>query len=343
MTLDTKLLPLLVDTSKMGTRILICDDSSFARKQIQRALPEDWEVEVEYASDGQEALQILRNQPCSVLFLDLNMPVMDGYAVLAALRQSSIAIRVVVVSGDIQPEAYQRVIELGALEFIRKPVDVAEIARVIHEHDLKSIPVDNVSSLPSAEQFDAYREITNVAMGQAADLLARVLNRFVIMPIPNVSMIEYSELEMVLHQVSERDNVSAICQGFVGGGLAGEALLLFTEASYEDIAELTQYEDELDKTAEIELLMDLTNILIGACLKGIAEQFDIKLSLAHPKVLKYYDNGRELVHENNKWKSTLAIDMHIAIEGKNIQGNLLLLFTEDSVSRFDQLISYLAA
>ena len=329
--------------TEMAAPILICDDSSFAQKQLTRAIPEDWEVDISYAVDGQEALAQLRNQNFSVLFLDLNMPVLDGYGVLTAIRDEGLAIRVVVVSGDIQPEAYTRVMELNALEFIKKPVDKTELADVIDRHSLTELPAEQETAIIDSDIFDAYREITNVAMGQAANLLARVLNTFVLMPIPSVNMIEFSELEMALNQVSERENVSAVCQGFVGGGLAGEAMLLFSDSSYEDIAEMTYFEGELDEAAEMELLMDLTNILIGACIKGIAEQFDIHMSLGHPTVLGRHVSGKELIHKNNSWKSTLAIDMQISLENKNVQGNLLLLLTEDSIQRFDQLISYAAA
>ena len=45
---------------------------------------------------------------------------------------------------------------------------------------------------------DVYQELANVSMGQAADLLARLLNAFVVLPIPNVNVLEVSELHMAL-------------------------------------------------------------------------------------------------------------------------------------------------
>ena len=40
----------------MSTRVLICDDSKIARKQLTRVLPADWDIDVEYAEHGEEAL-----------------------------------------------------------------------------------------------------------------------------------------------------------------------------------------------------------------------------------------------------------------------------------------------
>ena len=327
----------------MAIPILICDDSSFAQKQLLRSLPEEWDVTVSYAKNGQEALGLIAETHISVLFLDLNMPILDGYGVLVKLQEAGNPLRVVVVSGDIQAEAYKRVMALGALAFIKKPVDGGDIVRVIAQYELdKEVQQEEIAD-NDVDMFDAYREVTNVAMGQAASLLAKVLDVFVVMPIPAVNMIEITELQMAINSVSEREYTSAVCQGFIGGGLAGEAMLLFSDSSYEDMAKLMHYDGDMDDTTEMELLMDLTNIIIGACINGIADQFDINISLSHPMVLGRHLATHNVVNDNNNWKTTLAIDLPITIENKNVNVNLMLLFTEDTIPRFNQLISYVAA
>ena len=101
--------------------LLVCDDSTMARKQLIRALPPEWPVSITQASQGEEAMAAIRQGLGQVVLLDLTMPVMDGYQVLAKVREEGHACRIVVVSGDIQEEAQRRVAELGALGFIRKP------------------------------------------------------------------------------------------------------------------------------------------------------------------------------------------------------------------------------
>ncbi|HEY9150158.1 MAG TPA: response regulator, partial [Gammaproteobacteria bacterium] len=93
----------------MGTPVLICDDSSFARKQMARALPADWDIDISFAEHGREAIAAIAAGKADILFLDLNMPVMDGYEVLEAIRAGDLPTLVIVVSGDIQPEAHARV------------------------------------------------------------------------------------------------------------------------------------------------------------------------------------------------------------------------------------------
>jgi DNA-binding NtrC family response regulator len=115
----------------MSTPVLICDDSSFARKQVRRALPADWDISVSFASNGEEGLTAIKEGKGDVVFLDLTMPVMDGFEVLEAIKVQDLSCLVVVISGDIQPEAMARVKRLGAVDFIKKPVDASRLQQVL--------------------------------------------------------------------------------------------------------------------------------------------------------------------------------------------------------------------
>ena len=73
----------------------------------------------------------------------------------------------------------------------------------------------------SEDERDCYQEITNVAMGQAADRLALLLNVYVVLLILNVNIITINEFKMTLNSQAHNATVSAICQGFIGAGIAG--------------------------------------------------------------------------------------------------------------------------
>lgn len=335
----------------MTTAVLICDDSNLARKQLARILPQEWQSNLFFAGHGAEAMDTLLQQHIDWLFLDLNMPVMDGYQVLAELKKRQIVLNVVVVSGDVQPEAFERVKSLGALDFIRKPVDSAKLQQLMQQHAVSARVATTSAVIPkatapaaelSAEMRDVLQELTNVAMGQAGDLLARLLNVFVKLPIPNVNLIEVSELHMALASVEHQATTSAVCQGFIGGGVAGEALLILTDSSFKDIARLMNYQGELTVKVELELLMDIANILIGAVLKGLAEQIDMSFSQGHPVVLGQHAPVSELIIANAKrWRKTLAIELSYGIENYNISCDLLLLFTEDSLKTLNYKVAFL--
>lgn len=325
--------------------LLICDDSNMARKQLLRALPSDWDVSVTMATNGQECVEAIRQGLGKVVLLDLTMPVMDGYQALAAVREENLDAQIIVVSGDIQEEAVRRCMELGALAFLKKPADPDELKKTLSSLGLLGVPSTAPAVIPTAvvsriSLHDALREIVNVAMGRAAALLARVLGVFVQLPVPNVNMLEVGELHMALADAQSRDRLTAVCQGYIGDCIAGEALLLFHDSEIADMARLMQRDS--DDWSDMEMLLDLSAILIGACLSGIAEQIDVEFSQGHPQVLGARGGIDELIRINQqRWKKTLAVEISYSLEGHNVHFDLLMLFTEDSVELLSHKLAYL--
>ena len=120
----------------MATPILVVDDSAMSRKLVIKALPPEWDVEITQAGNGQEALDNYRNGKAHVMFLDLTMPVMDGYEVLETLKREGLNAFVIVISADVQPKAQERVKELGAIAFLKKPVKTDEVTQVLREYGI---------------------------------------------------------------------------------------------------------------------------------------------------------------------------------------------------------------
>ena len=328
--------------------LLVCDDSNMARKQLIRALPAEWPITLSQASNGEEALALIRQGQGQVMLLDLTMPVLDGYQTLAALKAEGLSTQVIVVSGDVQDEAVRRVRELGALAFIKKPADPEILRQTLIELGLfnpqsRPAPPPPAVALPELKVSfrDALREVTNVAMGRAAALLAKVLGVFVQLPVPQVNIFEVSELHMTLVDAQRGERFSAICQGFIGEAIAGEALLLFHDSEVNDMARLLGWQPK-NEAETSEMLLDLASILIGACLAGIAEQLDLRFSQGHPQLLGQHASLDQLVQVNSKrWRKTLAVEISYSLEDHDIHFDLLLLFTEDSIKRLTAKIGYL--
>jgi len=347
----------------MPIKLLICDDSNMARKQLARCLPDDWDVEILFAEDGHHGLEQIHEHNPDLMFLDLNMPILDGYETLEEISVQNLDIPVIVVSGDIQPTAQEKVLSLGAVDFIKKPIDKDQLRQILINCNfyqqtntddspsevIESHKPDKLSSLTShliltdeKAFLDACQEVANVAMGQAGDLLARYLDVFINLPIPKVNEIELAELNMAMQFADQDQTVSSVCQGFIGADIAGEALLLFNDSSFKNIASLLKYRGIVDKSVELELLMDISNIIVGACLKGISEQINVIFSQSHPVVLGQHIKVPDLIKQNVKhWRKTLSIEINYEIKDESINCDLLLLFTEESIEPLRKRISYL--
>nr|WP_315260425.1 diguanylate cyclase [uncultured Duganella sp.] len=135
------------DLARNG-RILVVDDAMENIQILHHALRE--EHEVLFALDGEQALQIARDQQPDLILLDAVMPGMDGYAVVAALRASPRLqdIPVIFVTALSQPEDETRALEAGAVDFISKPFNVAVVRARVR------------SQLTIKRQADAMRELS---------------------------------------------------------------------------------------------------------------------------------------------------------------------------------------
>lgn len=120
----------------MAIPLLICDDSNMARKQVKKALPAEWDVDITFATNGVEGIEAIRNGKGEMVFLDLTMPEMDGYEVLDLVKAEGHKSIIIVISADIQPEARQRVMSAGALDFIKKPVNKDKLEEVLKNYGL---------------------------------------------------------------------------------------------------------------------------------------------------------------------------------------------------------------
>lgn len=321
----------------MTMSVLICDDSGFARRQMARSIPDGWDVEMHFAQNGKEAIECIKQGKADVMFLDLNMPVMDGYQTMQVVKDQDLPTLVIVVSGDVQPEAHSKMLGLGALAFIGKPVDNQKLTDILRQYGLYSGDASCVGRTQAVAviephsqgaELDAYREMANVAMGRAGEQVAKLLGEFIQLPIPNVNLITNNELHMAISDVKSSDSVSAVSHGFIGAGINGEALVLFNDANFFNMGKLLKYSHKsTDEEFELEVLMDISNILVGACLNALSEQLHVTFSHNHPIILgRHCDIDQVLENNSQRWDKILAIEIAYAISSQHIQFDLLLLF-----------------
>ena len=330
----------------MTISILICDDSALARKQLARVIPPSWGAKIEFAHHGWDAIAQLEANTYDLLFLDLTMPELDGYGTLEEMKARNITTQVIVVSGDIQPKAQQRVADLGAKAFIQKPVDKPTLISTLDAINIKPERQAVYSPQPitpiQLRRRDIYLEVANVAIGRAADSLARHFDVFVHMPLPNVNFFEMSELQMTLRHLASNQDMSGVCQGFSGEGIAGEALVLLSDSSVTDLIKLMDYPESDDNSLELELLMDVSNILVGAFLKGIGEQAEVRFFQSAPVLLGQHISVDSVVESTKgSFNRLMAFEVSYNIDGTDIKCDLLLMIVDESLPILDNKLAYL--
>ena len=112
-------------------RILVVDDDAGHVRSLSQVLTAAGH-EVISSTDGATGLDLLRNHPApDVVLLDLNMPGVDGFKVLAASRHLETPPHVIVVSGDGSEDAMRRLLRLGAFDYLRKPYLLDELLQSV--------------------------------------------------------------------------------------------------------------------------------------------------------------------------------------------------------------------
>ncbi|MEM6998929.1 MAG: response regulator [Pseudomonadota bacterium] len=233
-------------------------------------------------------------------------------------------------------------IELGALDFIPKPINKDKVNEVLDNYGVleELIVKKNLMGL-SEELMDLYREITNVSMGEAGELLGKFLNVPVTLSIPIVNTLNVYDLHKTLLSNNDNHTFTALTQGFIGDGISGEALLIFDDSCFKEVAELLHFNQEIDDNLEQELIIDISSILIGASLKSIGKQLAIDFSQGYPTLLGQHSKIRELIRVPKDWIETLSIQISYKISDHNINCDLLFLFSEKTVPKLNEKISCL--
>ncbi|MBF0099947.1 MAG: response regulator [Desulfobacterales bacterium] len=117
--------------------ILIVDDSPIARKMLKNSIIKYKEFDIIEAVNGQDGVDKYTANKPDLTFMDLTMPVMNGYEALQKIKEIDKDSLVIVLTADIQPKSLASVMALGAFTVIKKPAKPESIQTIIEKAELK--------------------------------------------------------------------------------------------------------------------------------------------------------------------------------------------------------------
>ena len=113
-------------------KILIVDDEENARIGLCKLLSQEG-YQVDSVANGHEALEYLQKQNVHLVISDINMPEMNGLAFLRELYRSYPSTHVIMITAYGGVESYLEAMNLGAFEYIHKPVKLDELKSVMQK------------------------------------------------------------------------------------------------------------------------------------------------------------------------------------------------------------------
>ncbi len=118
----------------MKKKILIADDEFYVRDIVKGALDEDYTI-LE-ARDGEEAIDIARNQKPGLILMDILLPKLDGISACYILKSdaNTKAIPIVMISGRTDRLDQDYIKEIGADDYLAKPFDIQDVLDKVNKY-----------------------------------------------------------------------------------------------------------------------------------------------------------------------------------------------------------------
>lgn len=187
----------------------------------------------------------------------------------------------------------------------------------------------------SEDQRDALQEIANIGMGLAGARLATLLGEFIQLSIPSITPVRVDDLPAVLGRfVGGQEFVTVVRQAFTCD-VRGEALVLLGDDAIPELWELMGYDpaaDILNAATEQEVLIDLSNLITGACLSCMFEQLGRSLTFSPPTLMGRRVSLAQLLRpETMAWDMSLLVEVKFSIENHTFCAHLVMFTGEDSL------------
>jgi signal transduction histidine kinase/CheY-like chemotaxis protein len=151
----------MTESSHNSYRILAVDDENIVQSLIRDAL-EDEGHEVVTAASGEAALKLLESRPIDLLITDIRMPGISGTELVERARQINPGIGVVFITGYASLTSAKDAIKQGALDYIMKPFDLAEIRNSVRNAIAK---LAEIAGAASHDRLDSLSDLNHVLFG----------------------------------------------------------------------------------------------------------------------------------------------------------------------------------
>ncbi|MHC6229932.1 response regulator transcription factor [Arthrobacter sp. MMS24-T111] len=150
--------------------LLLAEDDPALGPLIAELLEPDYRIRL--AATGQEALHLGLTQPWDVMVIDRGLPVMDGLAVIAALRAKGIATPILILTALGETDEKVRGLDTGANDYMTKPFDAGELAARLRALTRTFAPPAGPVGIGSWD-FDPASRAVRSAYGEVVTLTAK--------------------------------------------------------------------------------------------------------------------------------------------------------------------------
>jgi len=181
------------------------------------------------------------------------------------------------------------------------------------------------------EEIDCLQELINVAYGNATAAITEILNTFAKLSVPTIKIIEAIKLkEHLYNQLNLKDEHLVALQQ-INGSLSGENVFIISKESANNMALKFEFDDNISDEVVYDMILETTNILSSSIISKLAENIETSVSFSAPTIKTIISTNQLNNLFINSYEKVIIISTKLEFEDLNMQGELFILTTDDSI------------
>lgn len=193
----------------------------------------------------------------------------------------------------------------------------------------------------SSKQIDTITEIINIGVGRGSASLSQMIDGEILLNVPYVNVVGFDYVQEEISKLGGGKDVHSVEMRF-SGDYEGSANIILPSDSAKLLASLLVHEDpDSDAVKEMQdgLLIEVGNVILNAIIGSFGNIMDSPLDYHMPKSYEGDVNGIYNLLDKTKYNEVLVCRTNFTIEGKNISGDILIMYEMTSFNKLTEVLN----
>ncbi|CAA6800945.1 MAG: Unknown protein [uncultured Sulfurovum sp.] len=209
----------IVEKENLSLKILVAEDYPLNRILIEEMLAE-YDIKPDFAFNGEEAVERVKSKNYDVVFMDINMPIMNGTDATKAIRDANIDVPIIALTANALEGDRERYLGQGMNDYISKPIDPVALnvllkkykALVGESEEGEVVMENNIEKEEVIEEFTVQMFVDSLseakdALQFSAPIIVRLFDSFLTSAVDNVAELVVAEREGDLEKLYQKAHV----------------------------------------------------------------------------------------------------------------------------------------
>lgn len=196
-------------------------------------------------------------------------------------------------------------------------------------------------------RYDILKELFNISVGKAASMLSEIVNKKILLNVPNLQVLKSNEYKPKLEEYIPKffDGTLLVSSIKFNEKLTGEANLIFPADKKKTLVDLCLKGEQIDESdvtelsdVDYDIIKEIGNIILNSIIGGVGDYLQIKLNYSLPEVKVYNKINFEKDVQNKSYDYVIILYITFNIDGTEIVGAIIIDLTLNSLNELIEKI-----